>query len=69
MKIKIFKFVCALIGMSASLPIMASDDGDLPAEPGADPAAPIDNWMLILVFAAITVAAYFIWKQKRKAIA
>lgn len=38
-------------------------------DPSDDPAAPIDNWVMMLVIAGVALGVYFIMKYKNKQIA
>jgi len=69
MKNNITKFgLLALIWLVYIVPVTAG-----PVDPpgGEDPPyidpTPIDNWLLMLVFAAIAIGSYFILKYRRKA--
>lgn len=57
-------FLCMYV-----FPVLAQEEDPNDPDAGDDPSAPIDNWMLILVMAAIVVAVYFIQKQRQKSIA
>lgn len=54
----------AFLWLAYTLPAFADpndpDDGDDP------PAAPIDNWLLLLILAGVALGIYFIMKYKRK---
>ena len=56
--------LAALIFFTLILPLMAQLD-EPPIEDDPNPA-PIDNWMVLLIFIAFSVGAYFIWKARQK---
>ena len=61
-KIKIYLMVFYLVSIAA----MAQQDPGFPFEedPGEDPAAPIDQWILPMVIIGIAVMYYFIQKRR-----
>ena len=71
MKNNILKFgLLAFFAVFYSLPVFAQPTGNgdcLDCDDEYD-QAPIDNRILILVFAAVAVGVYFLYKQNRKAI-
>lgn len=71
MKNNFLKFgLMAFFMLSYALPTFAQPGGGGGGtDDESEYAAPVDNWVLFLVLAGIAVAAYFIMKNSRKAIA
>lgn len=69
MKNNILKFsLLAIFALINTLPLLAGPGGGGTDDDSEYPA-PIDNWILLLVLAAVAVGTFFILKNRRKAIA
>ena len=66
LQIKIYLMVFNLVSFAA----MAQQDPGFPFEedPGSDPAAPIDHWVLPMAVLGIAVMYYFIKKKRQSLI-
>jgi hypothetical protein len=61
LQIKIYLMVFNLMSIAA----MANDPGfPFEEDPGEDPAAPIDQWILPMVIIGIAIMYYFIQKKR-----
>jgi hypothetical protein len=62
-QLKIYLIVFNLM----SIAVNAQDDPGLPTEgdPGQDPQAPIDDWILPMALVGIVIMYYFIKKKKQ----
>lgn len=66
MKNIFFKYgFTALFALLYTLPLIAQDPGTGGTDDeDPDPAAPIDNWVLLLVLAGIALGVYFVMKYR-----
>lgn len=70
MKNNLLKFgLMTFFAMFYSLPLMANPGGDGGVGDEDEEPLPIDNWMLILLLAAIALGVYFTLKYNKKAVA
>lgn len=53
--------------MLFSIPALAQPGGP-PLEDDPEEPVPIDNWMMLLIFAGIFLGIYLVFKSQRKAI-
>lgn len=67
MKNNVLKYaLLAMMSLMFTLPALAQNEPPIDDDP---PPAPIDNWVLLLVMAAVALGIYFIMKYNKKAIA
>ncbi len=68
MKNNIYKYgLLAIMWMVYTLPVLAGPI-DPPTDDDPIDPAPIDSWMMFLVFAGAALGMYFVMKYRRKAI-
>lgn len=70
MKNNILKFsLLAIFALINTLPLLAGPGGGGTEDDGEYDPVPVDNWILLLVLAAVAVGTFFILKNTKKAIA
>ncbi len=66
MKNNIYKYgLLAIIWMVYTLPVLAGPI-DPPTDDDPIDPVPVDNWMLLLLFAGITIGSYLLTRYRRK---